>query len=100
MRVGIAFADVTAGNLLALAIMMALYRRERTGKGAFVHTSLLESQLFVLDFQASRWLMAGEVAGQTGNDHPTIAPRAPIRPPTDTSTSRRPGLRSGSGCAR
>lgn len=74
MRVGIAVSDVTAGNLLALAIMMALFRRERTGEGAFVHTSLLESQLFLLDFQASRWLMAGEVAGQTGNDHPTIAP--------------------------
>jgi crotonobetainyl-CoA:carnitine CoA-transferase CaiB-like acyl-CoA transferase len=74
MRVGIAVSDVTAGNLLALAIMMALFRRERTGEGAYVHTSLLESQLFLLDFQASRWLMAGEVAGQTGNDHPTIAP--------------------------
>jgi formyl-CoA transferase len=74
MRVGIAVSDVTAGNLLALAVMMALYRRERTGEGAYVHTSLLESQLFLLDFQASRWLMAGEVAGQTGNNHPTIAP--------------------------
>ncbi len=74
MRAGIAVSDMTAGNLLALAIMMALYRRERTGVGAYVHTSLLESQLFMLDFQASRWLMAGEVAGQTGNDHPTIAP--------------------------
>jgi len=74
MRVGIAVSDMTAGNLLALAIMMALFRRERIGEGAFVHTSLLESQLFMLDFQASRWLMAGEVAGQTGNNHPTIAP--------------------------
>ena len=74
MRVGIAISDMTAGNLLALAIMMALFRRERTGEGAYVHTSLLESQLFMLDFQASRWLMSGEVAAQTGNDHPTIAP--------------------------
>jgi crotonobetainyl-CoA:carnitine CoA-transferase CaiB-like acyl-CoA transferase len=82
MRVGIAVSDVTAGNLLALAIMMALYRRERTGEGGFVHTSLLESQLFLLDFQASRWLMAGEVAGQTGNDHPTIAPSS-VYPTTD-----------------
>jgi len=74
MRVGIAVSDVTAGNLLALAIMISLFRRERTGAGAYVHTSLLESQLFMLDFQAARWLMSGEVAGQTGNDHPTIAP--------------------------
>ncbi len=74
MRAGIAVSDMTAGNLLALSIMMALFRRERTGVGAWVHTSLLESQLFMLDFQASRWLMTGELAGQTGNDHPTIAP--------------------------
>ena len=74
MRAGIAISDVTAGTLLALAIMMALYDRQRTGEGRYVHTSLLESQIFLLDFQAARWLMAGEVAGQMGNDHPTICP--------------------------
>ena len=74
MRVGIAISDVAAGTLLALAIMMALYDRQRTGEGRYVHTSLLESQIFLLDFQAARWLMAGEVPGQMGNDHPTIAP--------------------------
>jgi crotonobetainyl-CoA:carnitine CoA-transferase CaiB-like acyl-CoA transferase len=74
MRAGIAISDVTAGTLLALAIMMALYERQRTGEGRYVHTSLLESQIFLLDFQAARWLMAGEVAGQMGNDHPTISP--------------------------
>ncbi|HEY2480778.1 MAG TPA: CaiB/BaiF CoA-transferase family protein, partial [Caulobacteraceae bacterium] len=47
---------------------------ERTGQGRYVHTSLLESQIFMLDFQAARWLMAGEVPGQMGNDHPTLAP--------------------------
>ena len=74
MRVGIAVADLTAGNMLALAIMMALYQRERTGVGRWVHTSLLESQIFMMDFQASRWLMARDVAGQAGNDHPTGIP--------------------------
>jgi len=74
MRAGIAVSDVTAGTLLALAIMMALFQRVTTGEGRYVHTSLLESQIFLLDFQAARWLMAGEVAGQTGNDHPTLAP--------------------------
>jgi crotonobetainyl-CoA:carnitine CoA-transferase CaiB-like acyl-CoA transferase len=39
-----------------------------------VTTSLLEAQIFMLDFQASRWLMEGEVAGQAGNDHPTGIP--------------------------
>jgi len=74
MRVGIAVSDMAAGTLLALGVMMALFQRERTGEGQYVRTSLLETQLFMLDFQAARWLMAGEVAGQTGNDHPTIAP--------------------------
>jgi crotonobetainyl-CoA:carnitine CoA-transferase CaiB-like acyl-CoA transferase len=74
MRAGIAVSDVTAGTLLALAIMMALFQRQTTGAGRYVHTSLLESQIFLLDFQAARWLMAGEVAGQMGNDHPTVAP--------------------------
>lgn len=74
VRVGIAIADLTAGNLLALAIMMALFDRTRTGVGKWVHTSLLESIIFMLDFQASRWLMKGEVARQAGNDHPTGTP--------------------------
>jgi formyl-CoA transferase len=74
MRVGIPVDDLTAGNLLALGCMMALFDRERTGVGRFVTTSLLESQVFMLDFQASRWLMEGEVAGQAGNDHPTGIP--------------------------
>jgi formyl-CoA transferase len=74
MRVGIPIDDLTAGNLLAFGIVTALFERERTGIGRWVHTSLLEAQVFMLDFQASRWLMAGEVAGQAGNDHPTGIP--------------------------
>jgi formyl-CoA transferase len=74
VRVGIPIDDLTAGNLLALGIMTALYDREHTGVGRWVTTSLLEAQVFMLDFQAARWLMAGEVAGQAGNDHPTGIP--------------------------
>jgi len=74
VRAGIPIADLTAGNLLALGIMVALFERERTGVGRWVHTSLLEAQTFMLDFQAARWLMKGEVAGQAGNDHPTGIP--------------------------
>ena len=54
--------------------MMALFRREKTGEGSWVHTSLLEAMVFMLDFQASRWLLAQQVAGQAGNDHPTAIP--------------------------
>ncbi|HMK79788.1 MAG TPA: CaiB/BaiF CoA-transferase family protein [Xanthobacteraceae bacterium] len=74
VRAGVAIADLTAGNLLALGIMMALYERTRTGVGRWVTTSLLEAQIFMLDFQAARWLKEGEVAGQAGNDHPTGIP--------------------------
>src|SRR5258707_909448 len=74
MRVGIPIADLTSGLLLAQAIILALYHRKLTGKGQWVHTSLIEAQIFMLDFQASRWLMKGEVAKQAGNDHPTGIP--------------------------
>lgn len=74
VRVGIPISDLTAGNLLAMGIAMALFDRSRTGKGRWVHTSLLESLIFMLDFQAARYLVKGEVAGQAGNDHPTFTP--------------------------
>ena len=79
VRVGIPISDLTAGNLLALGIVMALFDRSRTGKGRWVHTSLLESQIFMLDFQAARYLIKGEVAGQAGNDHPTFTPTGVFR---------------------
>ncbi len=82
VRAGIPIADLTAGNLLALGIMVALFERERTGVGRWVTTSLLEAQTFMLDFQAARWLMRGEVAGQAGNDHPTGIPTG-VFPTTD-----------------
>ena len=74
VRVGVPIDDLVAGTLLALGISMALVERTRTGVGRWVTTSLLEAQIFMLDFQAARWLIAGEVAGQAGNDHPTGIP--------------------------
>ena len=71
LRVGIAINDTSAGLLLSYAIVLALLNRERTGEGQWVSTSLLEAQIFMLDFQAARYLMKGEVAGQEGNFHPT-----------------------------
>jgi crotonobetainyl-CoA:carnitine CoA-transferase CaiB-like acyl-CoA transferase len=74
VRVGIPIADLTSGIFLSQAILLALMQRAQTGKGQWVHTSLLETQIFMLDFQASRWLIAHEVPGQAGNDHPTGIP--------------------------
>lgn len=74
MRVGIPVADLTAGHFTAQAILIALLEREKSGQGQWVHSSLLQAQIAMLDFQASRWLMAGEIAPQTGNEHPTTVP--------------------------
>jgi crotonobetainyl-CoA:carnitine CoA-transferase CaiB-like acyl-CoA transferase len=74
VRVGIPIDDLCAGILLAQGILMALIEREQSGEGQWVHTSLLEAQIFMLDFQAARWLQAHEVAPQAGNDHPTGIP--------------------------
>jgi len=74
MRVGCAVADVGAGLLAALGVMTALLERERSGKGQWVQSTLLQAGLTLLDFQAARYLMKGEVPGQVGNDHPTSMP--------------------------
>jgi len=74
MRVGIPVADLTAGMFCAMGILTALLEREVSGEGQWVQTSLLQAQIFMLDFQAARWLMDKEVARQAGNDHPTSIP--------------------------
>ncbi|MEI7932149.1 MAG: CoA transferase, partial [Alphaproteobacteria bacterium] len=74
VRAGIAAADFSAGLYAALGAMTALLEREATGEGRWVRTSLLQAQVAILDFQAARYLVEGEVAGQAGNDHPTATP--------------------------
>ncbi|HZD26578.1 MAG TPA: CaiB/BaiF CoA-transferase family protein, partial [Alphaproteobacteria bacterium] len=74
VRAGIPVADLTAGLSLAQGILLALIERGQSGEGQWVHTSLLEAQIAMLDFQAARWLVGGEVPGQAGNDHPTSIP--------------------------
>ncbi|OGA05024.1 MAG: formyl-CoA transferase [Betaproteobacteria bacterium RIFCSPLOWO2_02_FULL_62_17] len=71
LRVGVAIADLTAGMFCAIGLLIALAERERSGVGQWVQTSLLQAQIAMLDFQATRWLIDGVVPGQTGNDHPT-----------------------------
>ena len=73
-RVGIAISDTASGTVLTQGVLAALIARERTGRGQWVHTSLLETMVNFMDFQAARWLIDGEVPGQTGNHHPTIVP--------------------------
>lgn len=78
-RVGIPVADLTAGLLAAQGILVALLDRERSGEGQWVHTSLLEAMVSMLDFQAIRWLIDKEVPPQAGNNHPTGIPTGTFR---------------------
>ncbi len=78
MRAGTAVADTSSGLNAALGILVALAERERSGKGQWVHTSLLESQIALMDFQAARYLVEGEVPPQAGNDHPYVTPMGVI----------------------
>jgi formyl-CoA transferase len=74
VRVGIPVADLCAGLFCAMGILVALLERETSGKGQQIETSLLQAQIFMLDFQAARWLVKGEVPKQAGNNHPTSVP--------------------------
>lgn len=74
VRAGIAVSDSTAGLYCAFGVVLALLEREHSGEGQWVHTSLLQGLIALLDFQAARWLIAKEVAPQAGNDHPTAMP--------------------------
>ena len=73
-RSGTAISDLAAGVLAATGILTALLEREKSGEGQWLHTSLLEAQIFLMDFQAARWLVDGEVPPQEGNHHPTNVP--------------------------
>ena len=74
MRTGIPIADLSAGLFCAYGILVALLEREISGRGQWLHTSLLQAQTFMLDFQAARWLIDDELPRQDGNCHATIAP--------------------------
>ena len=79
MRVGIPIADLCAGIFAAQGILVALLERETSGRGQWLHTSLLESMVYMMDFQTSRFLIDGEVATQAGNFHPTSIPTGVYR---------------------
>jgi crotonobetainyl-CoA:carnitine CoA-transferase CaiB-like acyl-CoA transferase len=79
VRVGIPVADLGAGIFAATGILIALLEREVSGEGQWVRSSLLQAQIQLLDFQAARWLIAKDVPGQAGNDHPTSIPTGVFR---------------------
>jgi crotonobetainyl-CoA:carnitine CoA-transferase CaiB-like acyl-CoA transferase len=74
MRVGIPISDIVTGLFAASGTLTALLDRHKSGEGQWVQTSLLESQMFILDLQAARYLVDGVVPKQVGNEHPSGVP--------------------------
>jgi formyl-CoA transferase len=100
VRVGIPIADLCAGLFAAQGIMIALLEREVSGKGQWVQSSLLQAQIFMLDFQASRWLMEGQVPKQAGNNHPTSIPTGVFQTSDGYMNIAASGNRIWERCAR
>jgi formyl-CoA transferase len=74
VRVGIPIADLCGGIFAAYGVLVALHERTQSGRGQWVHTSLLQAMLYMMDFQTARWTLDHEVPGQAGNFHPTSIP--------------------------
>jgi len=74
VRAGIPVADLSAGLFAALGVLIALQERNISGQGQWVQSSLLSAMVTMMDFQAARWLVQGDVPAQAGNDHPTSMP--------------------------
>jgi formyl-CoA transferase len=74
MRVGVAVADLFTGMYTTVAILSALYRREKSGEGAYIDMALFDTQLAMLANQASNALISGEDPPRQGNTHPNIVP--------------------------
>jgi len=79
LRVGIPIADLCGGIFAAYGVAVALLEREHSGKGQWLHTSLLEAMIYMMDFQTARWTIDGEIPGQAGNFHPTSIPTGVYR---------------------
>ncbi len=74
IKVGVALADINSGMFAAYGILTALYHRQRTGEGQVVETSLFETMVAELTFQAGRFFATGVAPKPEGNRHPLIAP--------------------------
>jgi crotonobetainyl-CoA:carnitine CoA-transferase CaiB-like acyl-CoA transferase len=79
LRTGIAIADSATGLAAAVGVLGALLERTRTGRGTVVNSSLMETMLTLLNYQAQKYLSLGMVPGQDGNDHPIMFPQGSFR---------------------
>ena len=83
VKMPVALMDLLAAHQLKEGLLLALLKRERTGEGSFVTTSLLRSATASLANQASNYLLAGVVPGRMGSEHPNIVPYGNIFPTSD-----------------
>jgi len=78
MRVGVAVVDLFTGLYTSVAILGALYRREKTGEGVHIDMALFDTELAMLANQASNALVSGNDPPRQGNTHPNIVPYQPF----------------------
>ncbi|HUM69048.1 MAG TPA: CoA transferase [Chloroflexota bacterium] len=79
VRAGVAIADLATGMFASSAILAALFARERTGQGQYIDMALLDSQVALMSYVASNYLVSGELPGRYGNGHPNIVPYQEFR---------------------
>ena len=99
LRAGLAVADCGTGIYAAVGILLALLERERSGEGRWVHSSLLHTQIALMDFQAARYLNEGDTPAQAGNDHPTSSPMGLFEASDGAFNLGASGEATGSACA-
>ncbi len=73
-RLGVAIADIVTGMFAAYGVSMALFARERTGRGQEVDIAMLDSVVALLTYQAGNYFASGTVPARLGNRHPSIVP--------------------------
>jgi formyl-CoA transferase len=79
MRAGVAIADLFTGMYTCVAILAALYAREKSGEGTTIDMALFDTQLAVMANQASNALVSGQDPPRQGNTHPNIVPYQPFK---------------------
>lgn len=78
-RAGVAITDLASGMFACSAVLAALFARQRTGQGQWVDISLLDSQVALMSYVASNFLVSGELPKRYGNAHPNIVPYQAFR---------------------
>jgi crotonobetainyl-CoA:carnitine CoA-transferase CaiB-like acyl-CoA transferase len=78
VKLPVALMDLLAAHQLKEGILLALYRRERSGRGAYIDVSLMQAGIASLANQAANWLVGRKIPGRMGSDHPSIVPYGTI----------------------